>query len=503
MLGETTPRLLQLAVSAAPDRVAATLEDREVTYLQCARAAARLAHALAGWGVRKGDLVLYWADISLQTLDVFFATAHLGAVFVPVNPAFSRAEVEAVLAYVQPQFVVVDRAHQAEAVDAARDAGAKFGVLDAEGASVAGFDLGKAAASASDIAPAGGPDGADPNVMFLTSGSTGRPKAVVISHRAHWLRTAAAPSYETACGGRGVACMFPLYHMAGWHMVLQAFGRRRPVHLVRQASAEALWGVFERHQPQEFYGIPAVWRRILEKADGRDGGCLTQAFTGTSRVEPDLVEAIRARFPNARTGIFYGSTEMGVSLGIAHEDIEAHPYKVGMPMPGVEARLDEGELLLRSDTAFDAYFRMPEETAEALQDGWYHSGDLVTVDGDGFFEIVGRRKEMIRSGGEWVSPAEVEAAIADIPGVQEVAVIGVPDESWGELVCAVLVVAPGAEGPSVEAVRAHLNGRLTAYKHPRVVTSRSESLPRTTATGQIQRSRIRQDVLAERARPAR
>lgn len=298
---ETIPRLLEIAVSASPHRLAATLGDEQVSYLQVAQASARLANALTDLGVRKHDRVLYWADISLRAIDLFFATSHLGAVFIPANPAFSPAEIDAVLDYLEPQVVVVDAARHEQGRAAAARIGAKLAVLGITGAPTAGFDLETASARASAVASASVALPTDPNVMFLTSGSTGRPKAVVISHRAHWLRTASAPSYDAVCGGRGSACMFPLYHMAGWFMILQAFGRRRPVHLTRQASAQALWSIIETHRPAELYCIPAVWRRLLEYPPPTDGSSLIYALTGTSRVEPDLLAAIRERFPDRKS----------------------------------------------------------------------------------------------------------------------------------------------------------------------------------------------------------
>ncbi len=492
MVDISISRILDIAAAAVPDKVAATLEDDAVTYRQCAQAAARLAHALTHIGLRKGDRVLYWADISLRAIDIFFAVSQAGGVFVPANPAFSSGELDAVLDYLQPAFIIADHARQDEAAAGAARVGATLGVIGGAGA---GIDLDAASARASDALPIALASGGDPNVFFLTSGSTGRPKAVIVSHRAHFLRTYSSQSYDAVAGGRGHACMFPLFHMAGWYMILQAFGRRRPIHLTPQASAGALWDIVARHQPQELYCIPAVWRRLLEDGARRDGSCILQALTGTSRVELDLVEGLRRHFPKARNGIYYGSTEMGVTLGIGHEDIFAHPGSVGTPMPYIDARIDDGELLLRGLTAMDGYYNLPAETAEVFQQGWYRTGDLVEVDGDGFYEIVGRRREVIRSGGETVAPAEVEAAILEMDGVEEVAVVGLPDEAWGELVCAVLVMAPGREMPTVEAVRAHLGGRLAAYKHPRIVHPRIDRLPRTGATGQIQRNRIKQDII--------
>jgi fatty-acyl-CoA synthase len=501
-LENTVQRLLQFAASSSPNKVAATLGDDAITYSQVAAGAARLAHALSHWGVRKGDCVAYWSDISLRAVDLFFATSYLGAIFVPVNPGFSPPEFDAVLDYLQPTFVIVDVTRQDAGAIATRRSGAKLGLLgavDTHRANTADFNLEEAARRASDQSPEVVVAGSDPNVFFLTSGSTGKPKAVVISHQAHFLRTASSPSYDAVCGGRGAVSMFPLFHMAGWHMILQAFGRRRPIHLTRQASAEALWAIIAKHAPHEMYCIPAVWRRILENGASRDGRCLNFALTGTSLVDLDLIEAIRSKFPNARNGIYYGSTEMGVSLGISHEDIFAHPQSVGIPMPNVEARVVDGELWLKSDTAMDEYYNLAAETQDVLQDGWYRSGDLVTVDSDGFYQIVGRRREIIRSGGESIAPAEVETAIAEMSGIREVAVIGLPDESWGEIVCAVVVVEKGCDAPSIESIRFYLTSRLASFKHPRLLHIKEGQLPRTVATGQIQRGKIKQELLAATA----
>jgi len=495
--GLAVPRILECAASASPQRIAATLGESELTYKQCSTSAAKIAHALSDWGVKRGDRILYWSDISLDAISLYFALSYLGAVFVPANPAFSEAEIDAVAKYLRPAFIICDSAHQEPAQQLARDLAIGLAVLNGQGRTVAGYDLGGAVLQASDKPPRMVAAGCDPNIFYLTSGSTGTPKAVIISHQAQYLRAGGSQAYDAVCGGRGAVCMFPLFHMAGWYMILQAFGRRRTVHLTKKASAAELWSIVETHQPHELYCIPAVWHRMLDEAQGRNGSCINFALTGTSRVELDLLEAIRGRFPNARNGIYYGSTEMGVSLGISHDDIPLHPYSVGIPMPNVETRVVDGELWLRADTAMDGYFGLPDQTAEVMEGGWYRSGDLVSRNSDGFFEIVGRRREIIRSGGETISPAEVEAAISEMPGVQEAAVVGLPHEAWGEIVCAVIVAKFGHDSLSVDTVRAFLDGRLAAFKHPRIVCVLHDMLPRTSATGQIQRSRILTELIAE------
>jgi acyl-CoA synthetase (AMP-forming)/AMP-acid ligase II len=149
---------------------------------------------------------------------------------------------------------------------------------------------------------------------------------------------------------------------------------------------------------------------------------------------------------------------------------------------------DTGEVCIASEYLMDGYFEQPDATAEALRDGWYHTGDLGALDHDGYLSIVGRARDVLRTGGETVAPLEVEDALRDHPAVAEVAVVGIPDPQWGEVVCAVVVAAPGRERDvDVDALRAHCRDRLAPYKHPRRVEV-VDALPRTAATGQVQRT---------------
>jgi acyl-CoA synthetase (AMP-forming)/AMP-acid ligase II len=285
--------------------------------------------------------------------------------------------------------------------------------------------------------------------------------------------------------------MFPLFHMAGWNFSGMAWSAHHPAHLVRRADGEELLGVIARHRAGIIYCIPAVWRRILDAMAGADVSSVEWALTGTSAVGTDLLAEIRERFPAARTTVNYGSTETGRSVALGHEDLFRKPGSVGIPIPGVRARLDEGELLLATDRVMSGYFDLPHETAAVLDDGWYRTGDLAELDDEGYVSIVGRRKEVIRTGGETVAPAEVEAVISSHPAVLEAAVIGLPDPQWGELVCAVVVARPSAEAPTVAELRDHIGARLAPFKHPRRVVT-MDQLPRTAATGQVQRARLQQ-----------
>src|SRR5262249_5192246 len=250
-----------------------------------------------------------------------------------------------------------------------------------------------------------------------------RPKGVMVSHRATWLRTYAGATTTVTTGGPGELVMFPFFHMAGWTFAYYAWSAHRAAHLVTRADADELLAALERHRPASLYCIPPVWERVLAEPANFDASSLEWALIGTSRVEPDLLTAIKERFPGVRMTVSYGSTEMGRAISLGNDDLFRKPGAVGLPIPGVRATVaDDGELLLTGETMPSGYFRLPEETSAAIVDGWYRTGDRVEQDDEGYFSIVGRVQELIRSGGEWVAPVEVEAALADLPNLVAVAV---------------------------------------------------------------------------------
>jgi acyl-CoA synthetase (AMP-forming)/AMP-acid ligase II len=441
------------AAEVTPTGLAATLGDSEITFAALDTASNGVAAALTAEGVQSGDRVAWQGETSLDALALFFGLAKLGAVFMPVSPRFGPEETAAVLAYARPDRVVHELAPLLDAPGDDRH-------LDA--------DLDERA----------------PHVIFFTSGSTGRPKGVVLSHRVNCLRS--FPSLAAETDG-GTVCMFPLFHMAGWSLSLGAWQARCPVHLVATPDAETLTEAASRRQASRLYAIPAVWARILGRGvHDVDLSALREADTGTSATPPELVAAIRDALPHTVTRVFYGSTEAGAGTILGAADVLRKPGSVGLPQAGVSLRLtDEGEVCLRSELMMDGYFDDPEATAAALDaDRWYHSGDLGALDDEGYLSIVGRLRDVIRTGGESVAPSEVEGVLATHPSVAEVAVIGVPDVRWGEVVCAVIVSTAPID---LEDVRAFCTDRLAGFKHPRRIELVPE-LPRTAATGQVQRT---------------
>jgi len=465
--------LFRRNAAVVPGAPAASLDDRVLGYRDLDLAGNRAAHALRALGVGHGDRVVVWADTALEVLPLFVALAKLGAVFAPVNARLGREEAAEVARLARAKLLMVDVARAADARAVAVAAGipdhARLGLEDSRDDDVFEPALRES----------------DPHVLFFTSGSTGRPKGVVLSHRANWLRSFQGVFRDEP--ERSV-CMFPLFHMAAFTLALAAWQTRGEIAFVHAAAPEALLFAVERRRANRLYAIPLVWARILASDLERfDLSSLRELDTGTSATPIELVRALKHRFPWTRTRIYYGSTEAGSATALPDADVLRKPGSVGPASPGVELRLSEaGEICLKSPFLMDGYFDDPAATAAALRDGWYHSGDLGALDAEGYLSIVGRLKDVIRTGGESVAPAEVEAALADAPGVTELAVVGIPDAQWGELVCAVVVPAPGA-ALTLDALRAHCEGRIAGFKRPRRLEL-IDALPRTAATGQVQRA---------------
>jgi len=455
------------AARRAPSRVAASLGGRLMTYAEADEATDRLTAVLAARGVSRGARVVWWGETTLDAIPLYFALAHLGAVLVPINPRYTPEEAGAVIGRTDPALVVTDDHHAGDAVLTELLAERPPSVVDVPAI-----------------------EEHDAHVVFFTSGTTGQPKGVVLSQRTQRLRMQPG---AWPVGPR--VCMFPMFHMAGWSIVGQWLSGDE-IAYVERADADALLETAHTRRAHTLYAIPAVWRRILEAdRSAYDLSSLRCADTGTSATTPELLRAIADAFPGTTTAIAYGSTEASLICSLWPQDVHRKPGSVGPPAPTSEVRLaEDGELWVRNPCLFTGYFRDEEATAAAVVDGWYRTGELAEVDDEGYYYVVGRTKDLIRTGGETVAPVEVDQVVQAHPAVLDAAVAGVPDEDWGEVITAFVVLRDG-HALDLVALREHCQGRLAAHKHPRRLVT-VDAIPRTGPTGQVQRRRLVEIVTA-------
>ncbi|WP_372734544.1 class I adenylate-forming enzyme family protein [Nocardioides sp.] len=466
------------AAVAVPDRLAYAVGDQGWTFRELDLISEQAARCLLDRGVRPGDHVAYRADLSLATVALFIATAKIGAVFAPIDPALS----------------------QGEAADLERLVGSDLSLsLDRSG--VERLLAEASALGGVEQVPDDGMDERAAHVLFFTSGSTGAPKGIPVSHRVSMLRSHPGAQPES----RGPAlCPFPLFHMAAWTIALQQWQARAAVILPETFQADAICAGIAAYRAERIYCIPAIWRRVMDHVDEMrakgaplpDLSSIRFADTGTSATPPTLIEGLKDLLPQAQVRIFYGSTEAGPVTCLEGSALTERAGSCGLPMQGVRLRISEaGELQIRGPSVFE-----PESmSADAgfTADGWLRTGDLAEIDADGFVAITGRAKEVIRSGGHSVSPTEVEGVLATLPGVRDVAVVGLPDPDWGETVCAAVVAELGQAPPDLASIREGCAARLAAFKHPRRMVL-VDQIPRTASTQQVRRGALVAQILEER-----
>jgi fatty-acyl-CoA synthase len=466
---------------------------RRLSYAALDRRANRLAHALAGvYGVGRGARVAVLARNRAEHFELLFACLKLGAILVPLNWRLAAAELLPIVRDAEPAVLFYD-AEDAASAEALAEAGAPLSALDAPSAGGRPYEA--LLAAASDGAAGDAAVGAEDAVLLLyTSGTTGRPKGALLSQRQlvyNSLSTQLAIGLQPA---DATLVFMPLFHTGGFNCLATPLLHHggRVVVTPGFDAAEALRLSVE-HRITLQMGVPTIFQ-LLAEAPGfaaADLSATRTALVGGAPCPLGLIETWREKGVLFRQG--FGMTEVGPNcFSLVAEDAFRKAGSVGWPNFYVRARLaDDGELLLAGPMVTLGYFRNPEATREAFRGGeWFCTGDLFRVDEEGYYYVVGRKKDMFISGGENVYPAEVELALEALPGVAECCVIGVPDVRWGEVGRAVVVRRPGAALDEA-AVLAHLEGRLARYKVPKSVVFAS-ALPRN-ASGKVVRHDVKRD----------
>ena len=483
-----------------PDRIALATDDEELSYAAFAERVEATGALLRELGVGPGERVAYLGPNSIDTFVCFFATARIGAIFVSLNTRLAGPEIGYMLED-SGSVVLVHGPECAEVVAAANPAerGVKHVLTLAE------LRTGTVDRAVEVTWPDQPVDHDDPALILYTSGTTGRPKGAVLTHGNITWNTVNQLAHVDVLSTDVALCAAPLFHVTGLGQVsMPTLLKGGTVVVVPKFDAGSFLAAIERRRATSFAAVPTMLQMLCDHPDWErtDLSSLRYVVYGGSPTTERVATAWLSRGVVLQQG--YGMTEAapGVFMALPH-GAQERPVSTGMPHFFTDVQLEtpdgqrtsgpgQGELLVRGPHVFAGYWQRPDETAEALsEDGWYRSGDVARVDDDGWAYIVDRVKDLIISGGENVYPAEVEAVITELPGVVEAAVVAVPDERWGEVGCAYVVLRTDAQldEPSL---RAHLEERLARYKVPRYLELRDE-LPRN-ATGKLLRAQLRDDA---------
>ena len=476
----------RIAVVDEPDQPAAPWG--EITYARMAELARAQAAGLDALGVPFGARVAVVSQNSARLLTSFFGVSGHGRVLVPINFRLVAEEVAYIVEHCGADVLLVDP----ELDESLRSVTARHRFVIGEESDKVLYRFG--------VEPSPWvPDENATATINYTSGTTARPKGVQLTHRTLWLN-AAVFGWQMGVNDRDVYLhTLPQFHVNGWGMVyaVTAMGGRHII--LRKVDGPEILRRIDRHGVTLLCGAPAVANTILDSAAGVD----------TSR---DRVRMVVAGAPPPTKTIERIETELGWEFIQIYGLTETAPLltmnrtraewaglpssgrapllgAAGAPALGVELRVDAGgEVLARGNTVMEGYWEQPAETAKAIVDGWFHTGDGGSLGDNGYLTIADRKKDMIISGGENVSSIEVEDAIFSHPEVAEVAVIGIPDEKWGELVLGLVVRTDGSTLAEDELI-AYVKTKLAGYKCPKRIEFRTE-LART-ATGKLQKFKLR------------
>jgi malonyl-CoA/methylmalonyl-CoA synthetase len=496
---------------ASPDKALLRLADgRQLSYSDALAWSGRVANILVLRGVEPDDRVAVQVEKSPEALILYLAALRAGAVYLPLNTAYTLAELEYFLGDAGPKVVVCDPKRRAGVEAIAQRCGAAVETLDAAGRG----SLGEAAAGApSDFADVPR-KGSDLAAILYTSGTTGRSKGAMLTHR-NLASNAATLAKVWRFGERDMLLhALPIYHTHGLFVATNVtmIAGGSMIFLPRFEAGEAL-----RLLPQAtaMMGVPTFYVRLLQHPELDRARCAHMRLF-ISGSAPLLAETHREFL--ARTGHAilerYGMTETGMNTSNPY-DGERIAGTVGFPLPAVEIRVTDpatgkvlppgevGVIEIRGPNVFAGYWRMPEKTAAEFHDGFFISGDLGKIDARGYVHIVGRGKDLIITGGFNVYPKEIETEIDALPGVVESAVIGLPHPDFGEGVTAV-VVKDRAANLSEQKILAALEGRLAKFKLPKRVIF-VDDFPRNTM-GKLQKNILRDryaEIYAEEAEKAR
>ncbi|MBM3813738.1 MAG: AMP-binding protein [Acidimicrobiia bacterium] len=448
----TIPSLLDASLIGGAGRPALEWHGQILTFGDLESRSNRTARFLLNSGLEPGDRLCVQLPNSIEFIDLYLACVKTGILFVPVNVLYRDREVSHILSNAEPKLFVTDPAQIAGAHS---------------------FDPTR---------PEARLETSTPTAIVYTSGTTGASKGAVLTH-GNWTANARnlIEAWRITAEDR-LLLPLPLFHVHGLgnglHCWLASGCRLRLLERFEHAKAAA---EFLDFQPTLFFGVPAIYLRLLDIAvetARRMSAHMRLFVSGSAPLPAQVLEDFRARYGHTILER-YGMSETLMNMSNPYGG-ERRPGTVGMPLPNVEARLIDGEVQLKGPNVFPGYWRDPQATAEAFDDGWFKTGDMATCSDDGYYTLHGRRTDLIISGGFNIYPREIEELLLEQPGVREAAVAAIPDRIRGEV--PVAYVAGDFDAAHLEAVCRH---ELASFKLPREFI-KVDTLPRT-ALGKVQK----------------
>ena len=512
-----TTELLTIAGAIVPERTAMVFEDQRFTYLDLQDRVNRLTNALADLGVGRGDRVATMQVNCNQIVETYFAAARLDAIFVPLTFRARGEELTHMLNSAEPTVLFVGGRY----VDLVRSIGDEFvppnyiaSLEERVGGEWLFYEDLLESSSADEMHfPEG--DDEDTTILMFTAGTTGVPKGVMLTHQSftsYLLSNVAPPDPDLE--ERNLLSV-PLYHIAGMQAVLAAIYGGRTLIVMRQFEPVEWMDLVQRERADRAMIVPTMLKQLMDhdRFPSYDLSSLEVITYGAAPMPLEVIRRAIKEFPGARFINAFGQTETASTITmLPPEDhvLEGTPEEVekklkrltsiGTPLDDVEvAIVDEdgqpvpagevGEIVARGPRIMKGYWGEDEATAGTIKGGWLYTGDLGYQDEDGYIYLAGRAKDFIKRGGEMISPEEVERVLLSYPGVEDAAIIGVPDMDWGERVRAV-VVLKGARVTEQELIE-HTRQRLAGFKRPESVVF-VEELPRNPL-GKLLKRVLRED----------